>query len=493
MCIFYSYLKDKKSYFLHIGSLAIDLKTISNNIGMAFFNSCKIKNASFIFSDNIEHKTFNKYTITIIGEVENYEQVFNHQFKIEDIKLLKGSFALFIYDEAKVYFYISLDGKIPGYIIQQNEQLFITSELKAFRNTNYFSRKLIPIESYQYAYTSETSQTFSLMQDCNRIIPGVLYQIELNNSNKIKCTTVKSIISKPDFIDIDAAKQKLFNLLNDSIISKQNDKTPVAVALSGGVDSGTILGLLSKANNNIHTFSIGTEFGNEYDKAKISADFCLANHHTIFINDDDYREGILHAIFYNELCDPLYAEGYVAFYHFFKQASKYANTFFTGYGADLILGNMHKTQDTNNINNINAAWCKRTSWTGELSSYLANYFNCEMHFPFWNEDIINFGLSLPIEQIQNKENEKIILRTMSDEMQLTHKDIAWNKKTALTQGTSLDKLFSKILNIEHNNNYYFKSIFLYYLYKDFFVNDKNINEIDFNYLIQKTKNYVDNK
>lgn len=478
---------------MHIGSLAIDLKTISNNIDIAEIDFNKIKNTNLFFSKNIKHKQLNKYTIAIVGEVENYEQVFNNQFIIDDIKFLKGSFALFIYNENNFYFYISVDGKIPGYLIQQNQQIFITSDLKAFRNTNYFSRKLIPIENYQYSYTSETPQTFSLMQDCNRIIPGVLYNVELNNSNKIKNSTIKSITSTSDFIGIHTAKQKLFNLLNVAIISKQNAETPVAVALSGGVDSGTIVGLLSKTNKNIHTFSIGTEFGNEYDKAKISADFCQTNHHTIFINDDDYREGILHAVFYNELCDPLYAEGYVAFYHFFKQASKYTNTFFTGYGADLILGNMHKTQNLNNINNINAAWCKRTSWTGELSSNLANYFNSEMHFPFWNEGIINFGLSLPIEQIQNEENEKIILRTMSDEMQLTEKDIAWNKKTALTQGTSLDKLFSKILNIKHDNNYYFKSIFLYFLYEDFFVNDKNINEIDFNFLIQKTKNYVDNK
>ena len=80
---------------------------------------------------------------------------------------------------------------------------------------------------------------------------------------------------------------------------------------------------------------------------------------------------------------------------------------------------------------------------------------------------------------------------MSEEKKLTHPDIAWNRKTALTHGTSIDKLFSKVLNIENENGYILKSVFLYYLYEAFFIQDKTISEINLPSLIQKSKAYVD--
>lgn len=486
-------MENNLSYFVHIGNLPIPLQEIANNISISEHTSFAKETALFLFNKTIQFQRHNIFDVAIIGEIENKNEVLNEIFNIDKIELLKGTFAIFIISDKTLYFYISLDGKIPGYLIQQNGKILITSALKAFRNTDCFDRKLIPIDTYQYEYSSRIPQTFSLMQDCERIIPGKLYQISLDNTKQITSTILKSIASKPLLISELQAKQKLFNLLNNSISIPNKLNESFAVSLSGGVDSGTILGLLAKRTNNIHTFSIGTEFGNEYHMSKISALFSNSNHHEIYINDDDYCEGILQAVFYNELCDPLYAEGYVAFYHFFKHASKYCNTFFTGYGADLILGNMHRSAHQTNVNDLNGAWCKRTSWTGELSPYLANEFNSTMHFPFWNEEIIEFGLSLPIKFIQNEITEKIILRAMSDEMKLSHHDIAWNKKTALTHGTSLDKLFSKVLNIKYNSDYYFKSIFLYFLFEDFFVNDKNIEEINFNFLIHKTKNYVDTK
>jgi asparagine synthetase B (glutamine-hydrolysing) len=479
------------SYFVHIGDLEIDNTIIAANLSIDVSNSIKKERTTFIFDNEISFKKYNDYEIAYVGVIVNEFKVLNDKFTLDKINELQGNFVLFVMKENILYYYVSLTGHIPGHLILQENQVFITSEIKAFKNTNLFTRSMIPIESYQYTYTCAVPQTFSLLQNCERAIPGLLYEFSLEEPSNIHTTILKEINSKITDIDLTAAKNKLYNILAASVTVAAPAEMTVSLALSGGVDSGTILGLLAERHKTIHTFSIGTEFGNEYEKAKISAESHRSQHHEIYIDDDMFLEGLLHSVFYNEICDPLYAEGFVAFYHYLKHAAAYSAICFTGYGADLILGNMHQPQNNTDINKINAAWCRRTSWTGELSPYLAYSLNCNMHFPFWNEVLIDFALSLPIECILNYSTEKIILRSMSEEKKLTHPDIAWNRKTALTHGTSIDKLFSKVLNIENDNSYAVKSIFLYYLYEAFFVYDKTIAEINLNSLIHKSKTHVD--
>jgi asparagine synthetase B (glutamine-hydrolysing) len=484
-------INNTASYFIHIGDLQIDCSVIASNLSIGLSDAVSKKQATFIFDPKISFQKINELSVAYIGTIENTSTVLNNTFTIEKIAELRGSFVLFVLTETKLLFFISLTGHIPGYILQQENQIFITSEIKAFRNTTLFNRKMIPVESYRYTYTIAVPQTFSFLQDCNRAIPGTLYEFSLETPSIIQSTTLKEINSKTVAIDFEEAKNKLHHILSDATTTETPADKTVSLALSGGVDSGTILGLLAQRYKTVHTFSIGTEFGNEYEKAKISSELHRSMHHEIYIDDNMFCEGLLHSVFYNEICDPLYAEGFVAFYHYLKHASTYSAVCFTGYGADLILGNMHQPQNNTDIGKINAAWCRRTSWTGELSPYLAASFNSKLLYPFWNEALIDFALSLPLACIQNNTTEKIILRSMSEEKKLTHPDIAWNRKTALTHGTSIDKLFSKVLNIENENGYILKSVVLYYLYEAFFVQDKTISEINLPSLIQKSKAYVD--
>ncbi|MEZ5025222.1 MAG: asparagine synthase-related protein [Chitinophagales bacterium] len=486
-------MKTNATFFLQLGNSPFDEQQIKQNLRLENGFVIKQNSIQLLLEQQTQVIITKQFTFAFVGKIFN-QNLLNDTFEISKVEELKGTFALFIFNEKTLYFFLSLDGKIPAYLVRENNHIFITSQFAAFRKTDLINRSMVPIESYQYTYTENVTQKFSLFQNTEKIIPGILYEFSLDeNSTQYKTSTFKSISATTQTHEKEKASQQLFHLLEDEIKQNAITEMPVAVALSGGVDSGTVLGFLSRCNKNVHSFSIGTTFGNEYESARISAVFSNSTHHEIFIDDADFWEGFLHSVFHNELCDPLYAEGYVAFFHFFKQASTYTSTFFTGYGADLVLGNIQHLTNEQDYKTINTNWCKRTSWTGELSPFVANSFNSQLHFPFWNEAMLNFGLSLPFSFIQEEERTKFLLRTMSANHQLTLPKIAWNTKIALTHGVSLDKLFSKVLNIPNENSYQFKSIFLYYLLEEFFIKDKEISDIDLVYLIQKTRNYVDKK
>jgi hypothetical protein len=70
---------------------------------------------------------------------------------------------------------------------------------------------------------------------------------------------------------------------------------------------------------------------------------------------------------------------------------------------------------------------------------------------------------------------------------LTNK-IAYRKKTAFTIGACLDAEFAHYLSID-KLDYKSKSYFLYLLFQDLFVLDKTIQEIDFENLKTKARQY----
>jgi hypothetical protein len=128
-------INNTASYFIHIGDLQIDCSVIASNLSIGLSDAVSKKQATFIFDPKISFQKINELSVAYIGTIENASTVLNNTFTIEKIAELRGSFVLFVLTETKLLFFISLTGHIPGYILQQENQIFITSEIKAFRNT----------------------------------------------------------------------------------------------------------------------------------------------------------------------------------------------------------------------------------------------------------------------------------------------------------------------------------------------------------------------
>lgn len=502
------------SFFIHIGTEKnIAANTVAKNLFINSNENWRQENnirvlvdsskTSFIISKNA--------TYYLSGKIDGIHRL-RVQHKIEkelsDIELCifllnkngwnfindcKGCFTFIAHDTAakKLRFTIGNAGLMQAYVYKTDDTIFITSELKAFVNTNFITRKMIPLDSYQYEYTKKVPPEFCFLQNFERILPDCFYQVNYENLSKLSLLKTKfsSTNSITKSLSKQEIKEKLYNLLSENIQDKLNSDA-VGIPISGGVDSSLIAAMLKKSLHKIYTYTIGTPFGNEFKNAKEVQKYLTTTHQEISINESGFWEGFLASVWHNEICDPLYAEGYVGFYHVIKESKKNVTQLFTGYGADIILGDFLLIEDKSRINTISEYWCKRAAWTGEMSPFVAQHFNMEIIHPFWEKAIIEFGLSIPYQYKYHGIEVKAILREMAEEKKLLPKEIAWRKKNAFTTGASLDQLFSHCLKVEYEKNYRVKSVFLYYLFEALFVSDTKLNQIDIEELIAKSKLYA---
>jgi carbapenam-3-carboxylate synthase len=403
----------------------------------------------------------------------------------------KGCFAFGMDDPSKCELNLSIGntGTMQAYVSKNENEYFITSQLKAFFHTS-FPRKMIPLESYHYEYTKTVKEDFCFLENVQRLVPGNLYTISYKENNiSFASQPLSPIHASHVTISMEDAKEKVYSLLSENVSDKIHSGK-IGVPVSGGLDSGIVASLVQCEASNIHTYTIGTDFGNEFENAKEVHAFLNSTHHEIHIDEPGFWEGFVYSVWHNEICDPLYAEGYVGFYHVFKEAVKDVDQVFTGYGADLVLGDFLLIPNKEEINSFSEYWCRRAAWSGEMSIYVANKLGVEVQHPFWETELINFGLSLPYQYKYRGEEVKAILREVAEEKKLLPASIAWRKKNALTTGTSIDQLFSRCLDIPYVKNYDLKSIFLYFMFEDLFVNDKDPNDIDIQQLIKKSKMYA---
>lgn len=411
------------------------------------------------------------------------------------VNTFKGTFAIVSIHQRihELCYTIGNTGLMPAYSFVEMNRILITSSLKALRFTEDIPRKMIPLTSYRYEYTNPVEPDFCFLEDFKRVLPGYVYSMDYSQPDKINLSrkALNPIQSGSLVLTKTEAEEKLYQLLLENVKDKLDDNPDVSIPISGGLDSGLIASFLHEQGKKVYTYTIGTPYGNEFENAKEVHQFVSSVHQEIWIDESAFFEGLLQSAWHNEICDPLYAEGYVGFYHVFKAAKNNAKQVFTGYGADLILGDFLSVADKSTINSFSEYWCKRAAWTGEMSSHVAESFGLEVQHPFWEIELINFGLSIPYSYKYKGEEVKAILRELATHKKLLPPSVSWRTKNALTTGTAIDQLFSAALKIKHIKNYQFKSIFLYYLFEQFFVLDKTIDEIDINQLIHKTKRYVE--
>lgn len=436
--------------------------------GQAFFIIGKCYNLDFIFEGF--------YGITKKTAAEKFFILYQ-RYGVDIVASLKGRFCICIFNEAKNILDVCTDinGQFPVFYVQNGEELFLTSELKAFVGTDILPVKLI--NRAAFLKFDQHQQDYSFLKGFKKVIPGRHYRFKLSeNKISIQSTVFRQIQIGQNQLSFQQAKDKIYELLNNYVQLMVASDTRVGVPLSGGLDSGIIAALTAKHAKQVKSFTIGTALGNEFQQAKESADFIGTTHEEIFIEETAYFQSVLHGIYLNEFAHPVYAEGFPGFYHVLKTGHEQVDLFLTGYGADLLLGDIYHLEDKSTIAKISEQSCLHTAWTGEFSPFIPRYFNTELVHPFWQLDLINLSISLPSTYKYLQDEVKYVLREMAVEKGLLQYDLAWRKKTAFNVGSSMDKLLAKILGITDYKDYQTKGMFLYHVLENMFSSQQPFDE-----------------
>jgi asparagine synthase (glutamine-hydrolysing) len=181
-----------------------------------------------------------------------------------------GMWAFALWDKLTSELFCSRDrfGIKPFYYIHEGDKFYFGSEYKVLKQTSVFSNELNldqvsrGLQLGWVCYDDETyfSKMKSLPAGCNLTFKNSKIQIDnywdlnANAGPRIKC--------------IDDAKGELYKLLTESVSIHMRSDVEIAICLSGGIDSSTLTGFMTKVfpQNNFKSYSIYYDGKNEVDE-----------------------------------------------------------------------------------------------------------------------------------------------------------------------------------------------------------------------------------
>ncbi len=301
----------------------------------------------------------NRFVIVFNGEIYNYPElkddlikkgyVFNTKSDTEVIlnlyhdqgydtpKYLNGIFSFALWDEMKKELFIARDhcGVKPLYYYNGKNFFACASEVKALLKLPDIVADIDPDAldetlTFRYALPPRTifSNVFKLEPAHYMIIRNAVKQEK-------KCYWLHRPV-----IDNKSSEEDLIEqyrkLLSNAVRRQMISDVPVGISLSGGVDSGTILALMSQyASKPVKAFTVGFEGGaqtNEVSEARATAEHFGAEFHEYTVSTKDYEEFFLSYMWHME--EPVGNESAPAYFFVAKLAHQFLKVILNGQGAD---------------------------------------------------------------------------------------------------------------------------------------------------------------
>jgi asparagine synthase (glutamine-hydrolysing) len=258
-----------------------------------------------------------RYVIAFNGEIYNYKQLrfdleqqgYNFRtnsdtevllqmfiHKREDcLPLLNGMFAFLIYDKKEKSIFLARDrvGKKPLFYTIQNKSLYLASELKALLTVKELDRKIDEKMICQYLALGYNLAPKTIFKHIEKLKPAHYIEFNLNESKEILQKSYwDTKFSSPRYKGcIKDLEDEFHTLLSDSIHLRLQSDVPLAVFLSGGLDSSAITSILASSKCctiNAFTADFDNKQLSELDTVKsLLKKYPGINHHVLEIRVQD--------------------------------------------------------------------------------------------------------------------------------------------------------------------------------------------------------------
>lgn len=299
--------------------------------------------------ENLEkqgHRFYTKSDVeTIVHLYEEYGEDFVHR--------LRGMFAIALYDLKKDKLILARDriGIKPLYYTYQKGVFLFASELKAILEypgikKNISLKALSDYLTYLYISAPET-----IFEQIYKLLPAHILIFENGNINLRQYWEID--YSKKEEKSEEYYIERLSDLLKEAIKLHLISEVPLGAFLSGGMDSSTVVALMSEvANEPVKTFSVGfdvTDF-NELRYAKLVAKRFNTNHHEINLKADIIN--LLPKIV-EQFDEPFADSSAIPTYLISQFAKQYVTVCLAGDGGDELFAGYDWTRRQKFINDFN--------------------------------------------------------------------------------------------------------------------------------------------
>ena len=227
----------------------------SNQESMFKTNDCVVVSDCFISN---RRKLLKNYDLDLFTENNELIASLYKKKGASFISEIEGQFSILIYDliSKELFAYTDQFGINPIYYsIQQDNDFFISSEIKAFKNLHFFKKSLNYKRVYDYLTTLTSVPELTFYDNVLKIKKGHFLQLK----ETYKCISERYYELSPgkyDFINYDDCVAQFNEIFKNTINDYESEAKAYSSITSGGLDSTSISCVLSDiAKNDVQSYS----------------------------------------------------------------------------------------------------------------------------------------------------------------------------------------------------------------------------------------------
>jgi asparagine synthase (glutamine-hydrolysing) len=210
---------------------------------------------------------------------------------------LRGMFAFALWDVNRQRLLLVRDpmGIKPLYHYRSESHFFFASEVRALLQTGLVPRKPDPNGLFSFLAFGSVYEPRTIIEGVSAVPPGSVISFE---NGRLQQREYSSLLDSRTENNVDdqiaaqtpnAAMRDLPGLLCDAVLSHLVSDVPVGVFLSGGIDSSSLVAVMSQARVRPATFSLvfrEKEF-NEAEHSRMVARRFHSDHHEIMVSQEE--------------------------------------------------------------------------------------------------------------------------------------------------------------------------------------------------------------
>lgn len=248
---------------------------------------------------------------------------------------LVGMFAFAIWDRERRELFAARDrlGIKPFYYCERDGALLFSSEIKSILSVGRIRRGVdrTLIDAYMdFGYVPGDG---TLHAGVRRLLPG--HALRWRDGRLVTEEYWDFDFNRVDE-GLDAAARRVSELLTNAVALHMRSDVPVGVFLSGGLDSSTVVSLLSRETlAGLKTFSVAYDLGGEYDETPFAREVARAfrtDHHEVRISARDFVEFIPRFIWHMD--EPVTDAAAISLHYVSKLARQNVVVCLSGEGSD---------------------------------------------------------------------------------------------------------------------------------------------------------------
>jgi len=201
-------------------------------------------------------------------------------------EFLNGMFAFAIWDADQECVFLARDrlGIKPLYYAELDDRFVWGSELQSILAAGV-DRAVDEAAVYNYFSLHYSPWPRTLFRDVNKLEPGTSVCVDSSGARHRRYWDFS-----PDPVtgSRDAVADRLLDHLRTSVNRRMMADVPVGAFLSGGLDSSTVVGLMSELREDVQTFSVAftDDTNDESEEARYVADYFGTDHHELTVDLD---------------------------------------------------------------------------------------------------------------------------------------------------------------------------------------------------------------